>query len=254
MRPLLRTPCYGNQQASAWALKDQFSTKSSVHRAAVPMPSLLLRRGSRRGGRGVSDGIAVDDELHAAVALAAFSGLIRSNRLRLAEAASSDRRSWYAVCRKKFADGVSAAFGELLIEFVAADAVGVPLDLQRETRMREQNTGNLCELLARAGLQRKAASVKKYVGHIHDKTARGIARLQDGIQLSEKLRAKLRFFGFGLRSSLAGFFGISLSSSPISSSLLGSSLGGGFFLSRLFGFGFGSLLLRKGGGPCLVGF
>src|SRR5262249_42906037 len=44
------------------------------------------------------------------------------------------------------------------------------------------------------------------------------------------------------------------SSGPISSSLLGSSLGSGFFLSRLFGFGFGSLLLRKGGGARLVRF
>jgi hypothetical protein len=50
---------------------------------------LLLRR--RSGGRGgAADGVAVNDELDAAVALAAFGGVVRSDGLRFAEAAGGD--------------------------------------------------------------------------------------------------------------------------------------------------------------------
>src|SRR5258708_11102124 len=53
---------------------------------------LLGRRGG--GGRGrVADGVAVDDELDAAVALAAVGGVIRSDGLGLAEAPGGDKRS-----------------------------------------------------------------------------------------------------------------------------------------------------------------
>src|SRR6267143_3114380 len=185
---------------------------------------LRLRRGGGGHG-GVADGVTVDDQLDAAVALAAFGGVIGGDGLVLAEAAGGDGRTGDALLGKKIADGIGAAFGELLIEIVAADAVGVALDLERETGMRKDDAGNLGELFAGAGLEGVAAGVKEHIGHVDDEAAGGVASLQNGIQLRKKLGAKLSFFGFGLRGGLAG----------------------------LFGFGLGGALLRLRGGSVLGG-
>src|SRR5580704_9911389 len=159
-----------------------------------------LRLRDRGGGRGgVADGVAVDDELDAAVALAALGGVIRGDGLHFAEAARGDIGAGHTLLGEKVADGVGAALGELLIEIIAANAVGVAFDLESEAGMGENNAGNFCELFAGAGLEGVAAGVEKNVGHVDDEAAGGIARLQNGIQLVEKLRAKLGFFGFGLR-------------------------------------------------------
>ena len=89
-----------------------------------------LRLRDRGGGRsGVADGVAVDDELDAAVALAAFGGVVGSDGLHFAEAARGDVGTGNALFGEKIADGVGAALGELLIEIIAADAVGVAFDL-----------------------------------------------------------------------------------------------------------------------------
>jgi len=51
----------------------------------------LLALGDGPGGScSVADSVAVDDELDAAVALAAFGGVVGSDRLRLAEAVGGD--------------------------------------------------------------------------------------------------------------------------------------------------------------------
>jgi hypothetical protein len=113
---------------------------------------LLLCRRSRGSYGGVADGVAVDDELDAAVALAAFGGVVGSDRLRFAEASRGDGRSRNAVFGKKIADGIGAALRELLIKFIGADTVGVAFDLKRQAGVREDYTGNLGELLAGAGL------------------------------------------------------------------------------------------------------
>jgi len=42
------------------------------------------------GSRGVADGLAVDDQLDAAIALAAFGGVVGGDRLRFAEAVGGD--------------------------------------------------------------------------------------------------------------------------------------------------------------------
>src|ERR1700676_874774 len=115
---------------------------------------LALRNWRVGGGGGVADGVAVDDELDAAVALAAFGGVIGGDGLALAEAAGGDGGGRDALLGEKIADGVGAAFGELLIEIVAADAVGVALNLERKTGMRKDDAGNLGELFAGAGLER----------------------------------------------------------------------------------------------------
>src|SRR5713226_463575 len=144
-------------------------------RAGLP----LRRRGGGRGG--AADGVTVDDELDAAVALAALRGVVRSDGLHFAEAAGGDGRRSHALFGEKIADGVGAALGELLIEIIAADAVGVAFDLKREARMGEHDAGNFRELFARAGLERVTACVKEDVRHVDDEAAGGIARLQNGI-------------------------------------------------------------------------
>src|SRR5580700_2079278 len=86
---------------------------------------LLLRRWRRGGRGGVADGVAVYDQFDAAVALAAFGGVVGSDGLHFAEAARGDVGTGNALLSEKIADGIGAAFGELLIEIIAADAVGV---------------------------------------------------------------------------------------------------------------------------------
>ena len=89
---------------------------------------LLARRGTGRRS-GVADGGAIDHKLHAAIALAALGSVVRSDRLRFAEAACGDGRSGHALLGQEITHGIGAAFGELLIEVIATDAVGVALDL-----------------------------------------------------------------------------------------------------------------------------
>src|SRR5438105_3250148 len=216
------------------------------HRRSGSATTLALRAGEVRSRRvcGAADGVAVDDEFDAAVALTAFGCVVRSDRLRFAEAACSDGRAGHALLGQKITHGVGTALGELLVEFLTADAVRVALDLEREARMREKDARNFCQLFAGPGLQRVAAGGKEHVGHVHDEAAGGIARLQNGIQLREKLSAELSLFGFSLGSSLARFFGVSLGSGLITSGLFGGGLRGGSFVGRFLRFGFGGLLLR----------
>src|SRR6266699_2417487 len=209
-----------------------YKKKDGMRDEALP---LRCWRGGGRGG--TADGVAVDDEFDAAVALAAFGGVVGSDRLRFAEAVGGDGRRRHALFGEKIADGAGAALGELLIEFVAADAIGVALDLEQEAGMREDNAGNFGEFFAGAGLERVAAGVEKHVRHVDDKAAGGVAGLQDGIQLGEKLGAKLGLFGFGLRGGLASFFGFGFGSA-----LLGD--GGGSVFSGLVGGGLRGLLLE----------
>ena len=99
--------------------------------------------------------------------------------------------------------------------------------------MREDDAGDFGELFAGAGLERVATSVKEHVRHIDDEPAGGVARLQNGIQLAEKLGAKLGLFGFGLRGGATRLFGFGLGGtllclrgSPVSCGLVGGSLRG----------------------------
>src|SRR6267142_5034251 len=218
-------------------------------------PELRTTCGGKRGARGrgggghggVADGIAVDDELNAAIALAAFGGVVRSDGLHFAEAAGGDGRTRDALFGEKIADGIGAAFGELLVEIVAADAVRVALDLKREARMREDDAGDFGEFFARARLERVAAGVKKNVRHVDDEAASGVASLQNGIELTEELGTKLGFFGFGLRGGLARFFGFGFGGA-----LLGD--GSGAVASGLLGGGLRGLVLEQSGGAGLLGF
>ena len=91
---------------------------------------------------GFADGVAVDDELDTAIALAAVGGVVGGDGLGLAEAASGHCAAGDAFFGEVVANGIGAAFGELLIEIVGADAVGVTFDLQRQPSVGEKNSRN----------------------------------------------------------------------------------------------------------------
>src|SRR6185436_14597008 len=68
---------------------------------------------------------ALELDVHAAVLLAAFRGLVGRNRLRLALADGGDLRGRDALAHQVLLDGHRAALGELLVVGVAADRVRV---------------------------------------------------------------------------------------------------------------------------------
>src|SRR5579885_3614674 len=99
--------------------------------------------------------------------------------------------------------------------------------------MGQQDAGNLGELFASAGLEVGTAGIEEHVGHIDDEAASGIAGLQDGVELLQKLRAELSLFGFGFGGGIA--------------SLCGLGFGSGAGLGGLLSLSFGGLLLGKRG-------
>ena len=135
------------------------------------------RESTRRGRSG--DGIAVDDELDAAIALAAFRRVIGRNGLSFAEAAGGDGTGGDALVNEEITDHAGAAFAELLIEVVGANGIGVAFDLHLQTGMREHDAGNFCKFFAGAGFEGVAAGVEEDVGHIDDEAAGGVAGLED---------------------------------------------------------------------------
>src|SRR5260370_15936192 len=74
--------------------------------------STLAVRGDRGTGVCAADGVAVDDQLHAAVALAAFRGVVGGDGLRFSKAARADGRAGNALLSEKIAHGIGAALGE----------------------------------------------------------------------------------------------------------------------------------------------
>src|SRR5579859_4687210 len=106
-------------------------------KVAAPRGVDSVRCGGAGGDRG---GFAVDDEFDAAVALAALGGVVGGNGLRFAEAAGGHGAGADALFGEEVADGIGAAFGELLIEVVGADAVGVTFDLQSEAAVGKENS------------------------------------------------------------------------------------------------------------------
>ena len=138
---------------------------------------------------GFADGVAVDDKFYAAIALAAFGGVVGGYGLRFAEAAGGHRAACHALFGQEIADGVGAAFGELLVELVGADAVGVAFDLEREAFVGEKDAGNFGEFFAGTGLERGASGIEENVGHIDDEAAGGVTSLENGIELFKKLGA-----------------------------------------------------------------
>lgn len=90
--------------------------------------------GRKRGRRGCAwrcgvDGGAVDDDFDAAIPLAAFGCVVGCDRIGFAKPFYRDRRCGNAFLREEIAYGAGALLGKLLVVLVAADAIGVALDL-----------------------------------------------------------------------------------------------------------------------------
>src|SRR5438270_12980680 len=100
------------------------------HRRSGSATTLALRAGEVRSRRvcGAADGVAVDDEFDAAVALRAFGGVVGSDRLRFAEAAAGDGRAGPAWLGQKIRPEAGRAPGGRRVEFApAARARWAPL-------------------------------------------------------------------------------------------------------------------------------
>src|SRR6266436_7020526 len=163
-----------------------------------------------RGRSGFSNRVAVDYEFDAAIALAAFGGVVGGHGLRLAESARGHCAGRHAFFREKIAHGIGAALRELLIKIVAADAVGVAFDLQREAFVGKENSRDFGELFAGSGLECGASGIEEDVRHIDDEAAGRVASLQNGIELLQELPSQLGFFVFGLRGGLQCLLGLGL--------------------------------------------
>ncbi len=55
--------------------------------------------------------------------------------------------------------------------------------------MGQEDAGNLSELFAGTRFEIGASGIEEHVGHIDDEAASGVARLQNGAELLEKLGA-----------------------------------------------------------------
>src|SRR5688572_15922629 len=102
--------------------------------ARGPWQGALLSGGS--AVRGTPDRFATDDELDAAILLAASRRCVAGHRTALTEAfcIHSGRRD--LLLHEIRTDRFGAAFREALVVVVAADAVGVSFDLNFQIRMR----------------------------------------------------------------------------------------------------------------------
>ncbi len=86
-----------------------------------------------------------------------------------------------------------------MIVSVAADAVGVTLNLQLQPGMSFHDAGKLRQRLARGGLQIIFCGVKQHIGHVHFQSARRIRGWQDAAKLLKKSRTKVLFLLLGTR-------------------------------------------------------
>src|SRR5215467_4376566 len=87
------------------------------HYSEITAPGLSIGRGGLSGRREIfiSNRVAGEDQLHAAIGLTAFRSVIGGDGLRLAEAAGLDGACRDSLLHKIFAYSLGATLGELLI-------------------------------------------------------------------------------------------------------------------------------------------
>lgn len=102
------------------------------------LQGLLIGGCIRSGGR-VSDGVAIQDQLDAAVALAALRRVIGCDRLCFSKPPRGNRRYGYALFREKIAHGTGTLLGKLLVEFIAAHAVRMAFNLKVQAWMGKED-------------------------------------------------------------------------------------------------------------------
>ena len=104
---------------------------------------------------------------------------------------------------RKDLTAVGTILRELLVHHVAADAVGVALDLELQAGIGLKDSGDLGEADLGVGLQRVFAGVEEHVGHVDDEAAGGLAGGQHAVQLAAQPLAD----GVGVLGALIGLGG-----------------------------------------------
>ena len=84
--------------------------------------------------------------------------------------------------------------GESQVVLLAADAIGMALYFDLQTGMARDDARHPRQLFTGTRFQRVSGSVEQDIGHVHDQSTGGIARLQDRVELIEQLLAELRLF------------------------------------------------------------
>ena len=130
-----------------------------------------------------ADDFAGDDNLDAAILLAAGGGAVISDWIVQAESLGGDAARIQALVNQILADSTGALLGKLLVELFAADVIGVTFDGEIQTRMREDNSRKFGEAFAGFGLQIVFAEGKKNIAEIDDETADGVASFENGVEL-----------------------------------------------------------------------
>src|SRR6202040_1037605 len=121
-------------------------------------------------------------QLHAAILLASFRGVICRHGLRFAKSLRRHGRRRNTLACEVIADGTGSVLRKLLVQFIATYAVGVAFDGKSKGRVSQNDSGYLGEPLARRRTKRGLAGVKQYVRQAHDETAGGIASGKNDVE------------------------------------------------------------------------
>ena len=107
------------------------------------------------GGRihWVANGFAGHHEFNSPVLLATRGVVVCSDRQTIPEALCADRVRCYTLRHEIVTYGARAIFGKFPIHRIATDIIRVTADRDIQSRVGEQNSSDLCQLLASARLQ-----------------------------------------------------------------------------------------------------
>ena len=89
-----------------------------------------------------------------------------------------------------------------LVKFQAPGAVSVPIYLNADVRIRDQDSSNFCQALSGGRLEIRFSGVEQNVRHIHDQSSRGVPGCQNLIQLLQHAGTHLGFVAFRLLARL----------------------------------------------------
>lgn len=103
---------------------------------------LLLRRWAGRCALVIADRIAGEYEFYTTVLLTAFGRVVRGNRLSFAETFRGNLICRDSLLYQVIANRIGAIFGELLVVFIGANAIGVTFDLKVQGWIREYDSRN----------------------------------------------------------------------------------------------------------------
>ena len=212
--------------------------------------------GSGLRGHDIANNVARNDHLHTAIQLPASRGRVVGDGIGFSHSASKHTVNGYAGIDEVVTHGGCTLLGKPLVEFVAADAVGVSLDLNFQVRIGEHDSGDSGQAFAGGLLQSVLTGIEEHVRHADDEAAVSIFGLEHLIQLLQQASAHLFFLAnrlllltFRLFCGLACFVGFRLSSLLLGQSFRLSLFGGyavglslrtaaRIFLGLCLGFGF----------------